>query len=123
MATTLLHVDDDQKRLMTMKARLEGLGYQVLTAEDGAKAVELFAEHEVRLAIVDYYMPGMSGDIVALEMKKQKPYIPIIIFSGALTLPERVTAFVDGFISTSDDPELLLNTISQLLTGALERAS
>src|SRR5919108_4883654 len=115
MAETLLYVDDNLSRLEVMEARLRQLGYNVLTAVSGIDALKLFAENYVDLAIVDYYMPGMSGDLVAIEMKSIRPEIPVIIFSGTFTLSEMVIAFVDGFVSTSDEPDALVNKISEML--------
>lgn len=115
MAETLLYVDDDPLRLEVMVARLRLLGYRVLAARNGAEALVAFDSEPVDLAIVDYYMPGMSGDLLAMEMKNRRPEVPVIIFSGVFTLSEMVVAFVDGFVSTSDDPEALLEKIAQVL--------
>ena len=48
----------------TMKARLGQLGYSVETAHSGPIALKKFKETLIDLAIVDYYMPGMNGDVV-----------------------------------------------------------
>lgn len=120
---TILCVDDRVQRLSTLQARLQLLGYQVETALDGTRALEIFRTTAIDLAIVDYYMPGMNGDLVALEMKHLKPAVPIIIFSGAFTLPEMVVAIVDGFISTSDDTDHLLAKVSELLNQRWKQAS
>lgn len=115
MAETLLYVDDSLQRTEVIFARLKLLGYEVLTAANGMEALRLFSVHPVDLAVVDYYMPGMSGDLVAMEMKSLRPSVPVIIFSGAFTLSEMVIAFVDGFVSTSDEPDALINKISEVL--------
>ncbi|HWC15849.1 MAG TPA: response regulator [Terriglobales bacterium] len=115
MAETLLYVDDSLSRLEVMQIRLRQLGYEVLTAANGVDALKLFTEKYVDVAVVDYYMPGMSGDLVAMEMKSIRPAIPVIIFSGTFTLSEMVVAFVDGFVSTSDEPDALVNKISEIL--------
>lgn len=112
---TLLYVDDNSLRLQALRARLQLLGYEVLTANDGADALELFATRNVDLAVVDYYMHGLGGDLVALEMKRLRPDVPIIIFSGAFTLPEMVIAFVDGFVFTGHGPERLFEKIAELV--------
>lgn len=119
----LLYVDDKPERLEVMKARLGRLGYHVETALSGPEALKKFKENATDLAIVDYYMPGMNGDVVAMEMKRLQPFVPIIIFSGTLTLPEMVMAYVDGFVSTSDEPDLLIEKVSELLMRKAARAS
>jgi CheY-like chemotaxis protein len=118
---TLLYVDDNPQRLQVLPARLELQGYEVLSAHDGAEALEIFAKKQIDLAVVDYYMPGMGGDILALEMKQTKPHVPVIIFSGTFTLREMVIAFVDGFISTADGVEPLLGKIRELLPESRAR--
>jgi len=115
MAETLLYVDDDDARREVVSARLRMLGYQVLIASNGEDALKIFSNSHIDLAVVDYYMPGMNGDLVTLAMKHQKPEVPVIIFSGTFTLCEMVLALVDGFVSTSDEPEALLNKISEVL--------
>lgn len=115
MAETLLYVDDNSLRLEVMTARLRLLGYNVLSAHDGAEALATFANNDVDLAVVDYYMPGMNGDMVAIEMKNRKRDVPVIIFSGVFTLSEMVIALVDGFVSASDEPDALVNKISEVL--------
>jgi len=115
MAETLLYVDDDPLRLEALSARLRLMGYEVLTATNGAEALTLFANSHIDLAVVDYYMPGMCGDLVAIEMKNRRRNVPVIIFSGVFTLSEMVIALVDGFVSTSDDPDALLDKIAETL--------
>ena len=115
MAETLLYVDDNSLRLEVMTTRLRLLGYNVLTAKDGVEALATFANNDVDLAVVDYYMPGMNGDMVAIEMKNRKRDVPVIIFSGVFTLSEMVIALVDGFVSASDEPDALVNKISEVL--------
>jgi CheY-like chemotaxis protein len=120
---TLLYVDDHPERLVVLKAVLESTGYQVLTADSALKGLEIFLAEPVDLVVLDYYMPSMDGGAVATKMRRLRPSVPIIIFSGALTLPELVIAMVDGFISTSDEPELLLQKISELLNHVQAQAS
>jgi two-component system response regulator SaeR len=115
MPETLLYVDDDARRREVMEERLRQLGYRVITASHGTDALDKFDAAVIDLAIVDYYMPGMCGDLVAMEMKSRKPNVPVIIFSGTFTLSEMVLAFVDGFISTSDEPAALVDKVAEVL--------
>ena len=115
MPETLLYVDDDARRREVVEERLRQVGYRVVTAANGDDALVKFNLEVIDLAIVDYYMPGMCGDLVAMEMKGKKPEVPVIIFSGTFTLSEMVVAFVDGFISTSDEPGALLEKVAEVL--------
>ena len=110
----ILYVDDDAKRLVVLQHRLEKAGHRVATAQSGSTGLELFQQTPFDLAIVDYRMPGMDGGEVAHNMRQMKPAVPIIIFSGLLTLPERVMALVDGFISAGDDPDALFDEVDKL---------
>lgn len=120
---TLLYVDDKPERLELLRSVLESKGYDVITAHDGRDGLRTFVSHKIKLVILDYYMPSMNGGAVAIEMRNLRPDVPIIIFSGALTLPDRVMAAIDGFISTSEEPELLLQKIAELLPAPHSKAS
>ena len=111
----LLYVDDKPARLEVLKTILEARGYQVITALNGPDGLRSFLTHKIKLAILDYYMPSMDGGAVALQMRQLRSDIPIIIFSGALTLPDRVMAAIDGFINTSEEPEVLMARIAELV--------
>lgn len=111
----LLYVDDHPHRLELMQHLLEKRGYAVITAGDGQEGLEKFLTHHIRLAILDYYMPSLDGGAVALQMRQLRSDIPILIFSGALSLPDRVMAVIDGFISTSEEPAVLLQKIAELV--------
>ena len=115
MRPKILYVEDKPERLFLMKAFLQRQGYEVFTAGSGREALELIKDNSVQLAVIDYYMPEVNGDIVAQRIKALRPNLPILIFSGALSLPDRIMAMVDGFISTSEDPHLLLDKIGELL--------
>lgn len=118
---TVLYVDDKPERVELLKALLETRGYEVITALNGHDGLHNFLTNKIELAILDYYMPSMDGGAVALKMRQLRSNIPIIIFSGALTLPDRVMSAIDGFINTSEEPEVLLARIAELVP--LEQAA
>jgi CheY-like chemotaxis protein len=120
---TILYIDDNPDRLMLLRSVLQMKGYDVLVAEQGRRGLELFLSEPIDLVILDFHMPGMNGDAVAGKMRLLRPTIPILIFSGSLTLPDKIIAMVDGFISTSEEPEVLLERIGSLLGRTQARAS
>jgi CheY-like chemotaxis protein len=81
----ILCVDDEATALAVRSQALSRAGYVVLTASDGAAALELFNCIRADLIIMDHGLPGLSGTQVAAEMKRLKPTIPIVLLSG---LPE-----------------------------------
>jgi CheY-like chemotaxis protein len=68
----------------------------------------------VDVVIVDYLMPGMNGQQVAIEMRRLKPQAPIIMLSGAVDVPEQALKWVDAFIAKDRLASQLLPTITQL---------
>jgi CheY-like chemotaxis protein len=88
----LLCIDDDKDVLECEKAFLESFGYTVLTAPSGGKAPELASIHSFDVVILDYFMPEMNGQEVAIEMKRLRPQAPIIMLSGAVEVPDRLAS-------------------------------
>ena len=110
----VLCIDDNQDVLECEKAFLEGFGYTVLTAPCGSKGLELACLHSVDVVIVDYFMPEMNGQEVAMEMRRLRPQAPIIMLSGAVDVPEQALKCVDAFIAKDRLASQLLPAITQL---------
>ncbi len=79
---TLLVVDDEEYVRELLKDVLEGEGYRVLIAADGAEALHIFKEKRISGVFSDVGLPGMSGWELARELRVQKPYLPIAIITG-----------------------------------------
>jgi CheY-like chemotaxis protein len=60
------------------------MGFHVVEAEDGARALTRFAAHadEISVVLLDLTMPGMSGAEVLAELRLTHPTLPVIIVSG-----------------------------------------
>ena len=63
----LLCVDDYKSILGGRKISLEGEGYRVSTAAESRRALWIFTSHPLNEVVLDYEIPGMSGDMVARE--------------------------------------------------------
>jgi len=78
----ILIADDESIRLLSLRAQLTALGYQVVAeATTGAEAVALARQTQPDLAILDIKMPGMDG-IEAAEQITQAQPIPIILLTA-----------------------------------------
>jgi len=81
---TILVVDDEAYVRQSVRKMLEDLGYAVMTATDGAEAVELYEQNaaEIDLVILDMIMPNMGGVEAFDIIKLKNPNIKTIFFSG-----------------------------------------
>jgi len=82
----ILVVDDEVSIRAMTKATLEAYGYRVLTACDGAEAVDLFAKHlgKIKLVLTDMVMPIMDGPATVRALEKLDPRVPIVAVSGMM---------------------------------------
>jgi|ERR1017187_725877 CheY-like chemotaxis protein len=113
-SAVLLCIDDNEDVLECEKSFLESFGYSVLTAASGGEGLELASKHSVDVVILDYFMPEMNGEEVAIEMRRLRPQAPIIMLSGAVDVPEQALKWVDAFIAKDCMASQLLPTIAQL---------
>lgn len=80
---TVLLVDDEETIRALGSEMLRELGFQVLTAEDGKHALEVFRQHEdIACVILDLTMPRMDGEQTFRELRRIRPEIKVIMSSG-----------------------------------------
>lgn len=81
---TILLVDDEKIVLESGCELLQKLGYNVVTAENGQQALELFRRKKglVALVVLDMIMPGMSGGKVFDQLRQIDPEIKVLLSSG-----------------------------------------
>ena len=79
----ILIVEDDAVSMEAMRLTLKSDGYEVVTADDGAKALELIEKQSPDLIITDVMMPNISG-LGLLSLLKQFYFnkIPVILVSS-----------------------------------------
>ena len=112
---TILCIDDHWNGLIGRKQLLEQNGYQVLEASGADEGLKLFRSRNVDAVVVDYQMPGMSGDIVAAKMKRINSHVPIMLLSAYGPLPKNKLRSVDSFLSKSLPPDILLTKMQGML--------
>lgn len=81
---TVLVVDDEQAVRDVTRAILERAGCDVLTADDGFSAVELFREQHQRIGcvVLDLSMPGMDGEETLSKLREIDASVRTVIVSG-----------------------------------------
>ena len=81
--TVVLVIDDDPRFREITKRQLEKRNFQVLTAEDGQAAKEIAIQEQLDIILLDFMMPGKTGDVVARELIDLGIRVPFIFISGA----------------------------------------
>lgn len=112
---TILCVDDQWNGLIGRKMLLEEHGYDVIEATGGPEGLKIFRSYPVDAVVLDYQMPGMSGDVVAAKMKDLKPQVPIMLLSSYGPLPKKKLKSVDTFLSKSQPAETLLSSLHTMI--------
>jgi len=113
-SAVLLCIDDNKALLECEKKFLESFGYTVLTAPSGSEGLELASIHSIDVVIVDYSMPEMNGQEVAIELKRLRPQASVIMLSAALDVPEEALKLVDAFVAKDNLSRQLVPVIAWL---------
>jgi adenylate cyclase len=115
----VLLVDDEPSVLSSLKRLLRSTGYQVLTAESGALALDLLASTKVDLIISDMRMPYMSGAEFLARAQTLYPDTMRILLTGYSEIELVVRAINEGgvyrYLNKPWDDEDLLLTVAQAL--------
>ena len=113
----LLLVDDDPSLLRLLTLRLEGEGYQVISADSAEAALPLLAKSSIDLVLSDLRMPGLDGMALFDEIAKRYPGLPVVLMTAHGSIPEAVAATQRGVFGFLTKP---LNTTE--LRDILQRA-
>lgn len=77
----VLVVDDEPKILEVLSSYVESLGYEVFTAEKGRAALEIMAQEDIGLVLLDLMLPDIPGEEVCVEIRKRSR-VPVIMLTA-----------------------------------------
>lgn len=114
----ILVVDDEARMRKLVKDFLIKNNYEVIEAEDGSQAVDIFFEEkDIALLILDVMMPNMDGWAVCREIR-QYSQIPIIMLTAKSDERDELQGFqlgVDEYISKPFSPKILVARVEAIL--------
>ena len=117
--TYILVVDDESRMRKLLKDFLSVKGYQILEAEDGEKAIEIFEENrnKIKLILLDVMMPKLDGWSV-LRKIRQDSNLPVIMLTARGEEQDELFGFelgVDEYISKPFSPKILVARVEAIL--------
>ncbi len=117
---TVLLVDDDDSIREVSRQTLEQAGLQVITAENGEEAVQIYQarKKDIKLVLMDMTMPNLNGREAFVKMRNIDKNVKVILSSGysEQEATERIheTGLL-GFLQKPYKPQDLLNKIKHIL--------
>ena len=117
----ILVVDDEQDFVKMLQARLRIEGYEVLTAEDGIKGIQVARNEKPDLIILDIMMPGLDGHSVYDMLKKSALTwsIPVIYLTARTGQSDELEALEKGaryYLTKPYNPAMLMEMLKSALT-------
>ena len=109
----ILVVDDDTSIRSFIEMALDGEGYAVSTATNGAQALDISNQVRPDLILLDMRMPVMDGWTFARTYRQQAgPHAPIVVLTAATDAGERAAEInADGFLGKPFDLDDLLGLV------------
>jgi len=119
----VLAVEDEPEVLDILRAMLVHGGHSVITAASGREALALFDREPVDLVITDLGMPGMTGLVLAAELKRRRS-VPVILLTGwADELDEKNVPDVEVIVGKPFTRERLFQAAARALPDRVRQAS
>ncbi len=122
----VLCADDDEDILALVALRLEQAGCSVLTARDGATAVELVRARRPEVAVLDVMMPRGGGLDVLRELRADPSLatVRVLLLSARVQegdVEDGLAAGADGYLAKPFRARELVERVQALLDGAQDR--
>jgi len=118
----LLLVDDQPRNLLVLEALLQSLGHELLFAQSGESAIQLFEARAPDLVLLDYVLPGpgVAGlDVLAhIRAHSCRPHVPVIVVTAHSERSYRLNALqggADDVLEKPLDAALLMARVNTLL--------
>jgi DNA-binding NtrC family response regulator len=115
---TILIIEDKESMRAMLKQTLEGEGYEVMTAQDGAEGIKRLSDERIGLVLTDLKLPKKDGFDVLKAAKQENPILPVIVMTAFGTIETAVKAVKEGaydFLTKPFDTEHLLVLIKRAL--------
>lgn len=114
----VLVVEDDRPLVQVLTTALEGAGYRVIEARDGASGLQLAKKERPDLVLLDVELPDSEGFEICRAIRSHQPDLPVLMLTGRVEVEDRVTgldAGADDYLAKPFDKRELLARMNALL--------
>jgi two-component system OmpR family response regulator len=119
----ILLVGDDQDTCASMSDIFLDIGYTVDMAYDGPGALELSGQHQYRLALLDYNMPGMDGLELCRRLKNSQPSVVVALITAFSSIAATGAAAKAGVRCSLVKPvnfSVLMPLVEEVVNGKVD---
>lgn len=117
MKDKILIVDDEVNLLMVVKDYLLLEGYEVFTAENGTKAMEIFNEIKPDFIILDLMLPDISGEEICKKIRRESN-VPVMMLTAKISEDDKVEGLyigADDYMTKPFSPRELVGRVRAIL--------
>ncbi len=118
MFPSILIVDDNPSIIQSLKGLLSDEGFEVMTASNGYEGLKIIDRESPDLVLLDIWMPGIDGVETLKQIKKDNPYIQVIVITGHGNIETAVKAIKLGAYDLIEKP-LSIDKIIVTINNAL----
>jgi len=110
---TLLCIHREPAELIVLREN----GYELVTAANGCDGLKLLMSRPVDAIVLEYHLGLLDGAVVAAEIKKVRPQLPIVMVADHLELPDGALKSVDALVTKSDGAHFLWAAVHFVLNA------
>jgi len=126
MKPKILVIEDNEQNIYLVTYILEAHGYQVFQARDGQAGINMAAQLNPDLILLDIQLPGLDGYGVARQLRQNRnlDHIPIVAVTSYAMVGDReriLTAGCVGYLEKPINPDTFITEIEQYLPPGLNR--
>ena len=117
----ILVVDDETDICMLLKRFLAKSGYEVETAQNGKRGLQLVDEFKPDLVMTDFRLGDLTGAELLVSIKKKLPHVPVLIITGYSDIKTAISVMRQGaydYITKPLFPDEILVTVKKALSDA-----
>ena len=115
----ILVIDDEEDFLFVIKKKLEGEGFEVVTAINGTEGIAKVETEKPNLIVCDWLMPDKNGLEVLTQLRKEKklrvPFVMLTAYDDFEKIKKAYEGQADFYVPKTINPDELVAKIRTLL--------